>query len=109
MDEPWRSKSSRKPAFTANVRKNGGFFKPAIDAVPAVPLEATMLKNEPEIYEKLVATVKNNGTFGPNSYYRNHKVNAEWTKEAVNNGDLKFPFLFIGAEYDTICDVVNDP
>jgi len=97
------SEGYRKPAFTATMRKDGGWFGGA-DKAPHIDLENTMLKGHEAIYKKLVDTVKNNGTAGPNSYYLNHDVNPAYTEKSVNGGILNMPVLFIEAKWDHICD-----
>jgi soluble epoxide hydrolase/lipid-phosphate phosphatase len=92
-----------KPAFTATIRKDGGWFG-LEDKAPYFELDESLLKGHQAIYEKLVETVKKNGSSGPNSYYLNHDVNAVYTETSVNGGVLNMPVLFIEAKWDHICD-----
>jgi soluble epoxide hydrolase/lipid-phosphate phosphatase len=94
-----------KPAWTALVRKSGGWFGKA-ESAPHVDLDNTSLKDIPDVYEKLVQGVKKNGTFGPNAYYRNQEHNKAYAKESLNGGVLDLPVLFIGAKWDSVCDTV---
>ncbi|KAH8602026.1 Alpha/Beta hydrolase protein [Bisporella sp. PMI_857] len=92
-----------KVGWTASLRKVGGWWGSA-DSAPEVDIKNTMLENEPEIYEKLCDTIKNNGTQGPNAYYLNHDVNYKYSQNLPNEGVLTMPVLFIGAKWDQVCD-----
>ena len=50
------------------------------------------------------SALKRNGFFGPDSWYMNHKPNAVYAREAVNDGYLDMPVLLLEAEYDYTCD-----
>ncbi|KIW06025.1 uncharacterized protein PV09_03204 [Verruconis gallopava] len=94
-----------KPSMTAFTRANGGWFK---NGIPDIPLEMTVLNGHPDILEALVRTVTMNGMQGPDDYYRNFELNAEYTKSPKNGGVLSFPVLFIGATYDSILDTTTN-
>jgi len=49
----------------------------------------------------------NDGWFGPDSYYMNHAANADYAAQAVNEGRLDMPVLFIGAQYDYTCETIS--
>lgn len=92
-----------KPAFTALMRKTGGWFG-GLDSAPETPFETSLLAHDKGMYERLVAEFERNGFEGPNAYYLNHDVNQVYSKEVPNDGYLHFPVLFIEAKWDTICD-----
>lgn len=92
-----------KPARTANMRAAGGWWGKE-DAAFNIGVESTLLKDEPEILEKLADTLRKNGSFGPNAYYLNHDVNTAYSMKSVNGGVLEMPVLFIGARFDATCD-----
>lgn len=92
-----------KPAFTAVMRKTGGWWGGRPEA-PETPLETTLLKDDVGMYERLVAGFEKNGFEGPNAYYLNHEINKEYARKAPNEGYLHFPVLFIEARWDSICD-----
>jgi pimeloyl-ACP methyl ester carboxylesterase len=96
-------KGKGKPSRTATVRKAGGWFGGASEA-PDVPLDTDVL-NEEEL-NTYVASLERNGFFGPDSYYVNHERNAAYAREAVNDGKLDMPVLFLHGEYDYTCETV---
>jgi soluble epoxide hydrolase/lipid-phosphate phosphatase len=97
-----------KPSyFTATLRKNGGWFGPA-DSAPDIDIGNTLLKNSPDVYDKLVATIRENGTQGPNAYYLNHETNIKYEEKSANGGVLEFPVLFVGGKFDHVCDTATN-
>lgn len=93
-----------KPARTADVERDGSWFGGIPKPPPAasVPWEATNV--DEEMLAELTEAFTNTGFFGTNAYYMNHKSNREYnTKQAVNNGVLNFPVLFIEAKWDAVC------
>ena len=103
-----------KPAITANVVKDGGWFGgPSVSPEPPpksqVPYGTSTLDAlESGDVQELEEAMEKTGFFGANAYYMNHKANREWIlKNSVNDGVLEMPVLFIEAKYDTSCDTVN--
>lgn len=94
----------RKPAFSAMMRKMGGWFGSPTAGAPDVPLEATLFAQDEPAYERMVAEFQKNGFEAPNDYYRNFDKNSEYLAKAPNGGRLAFPVLFIGAQWDSIVD-----
>jgi pimeloyl-ACP methyl ester carboxylesterase len=93
-----------KPAVTAAVRANGGWFGPARRA-PDVPLDTRVLSEaDAEIYVEALAR---NGFFGPNSWYMNAAANLAFAKRAQANWTLKMPVLFLHGRYDYVCATVG--
>lgn len=94
-----------KPAFTAYVRKNNGWFEGG--EAPDVPIDTDIIEEaELDIY---AGGLQKNGFFGPNSWYVNHQANAEYAATAENNGNLDMPVLFIEAEEDSVCKTLGVP
>ena len=53
------------------------------------------------------AALDRNGFFGPDAWYMNHEANAEYSREAVNDGRLDMPVLFLHGRYDYTCQSVE--
>ena len=93
-----------KPARTAFVRKDGGWFG-GRPAAPDLPIDPDVLSDaELNTY---VAALTRNGFFGPNSWYVNGEENTAYLDKSVNNGRLDMPVLFLHAEYDYTCETVS--
>lgn len=91
-----------KPAFTAQVRRNGGWFGP-LDEAPDLPRDDDVVTEEDlRIYAEALAR---NGFFGPDSYYMNHATNATYGQRG--SATLELPVLFLGARYDYVCETVT--
>ena len=91
-----------KPAFTSQVRRNGGWFGP-LNAAPDLPRDADVVTEEDlQVYAE---ALRRNGFFGPDSYYMNHTANAAFG--ALGSATLDMPVLFIGARYDYVCNTVT--
>ena len=93
-----------KPARTATIRKNGGWFGAAGQA-PDVPRDTDVITEaELSIY---VAALERNGFFGPDSWYMNHQRNLAYAAESVNAGKLTMPVLFLHGRYDFVCETID--
>lgn len=80
------------PAFTAAVRRNGGWFGP-LNAAPDLPRdEDVVTEQDLQIYAD---ALRRNGFFGPDSYYMNHAANAVLVAGAPEL--LALPVLFLHA------------
>ena len=91
-----------KPAFTSQVRRNGGWFGP-LNAAPDLPRDADVVTEEDlRVYAEALGR---NSFFGPDSYYMNHAANAAYG--ALGSETLHMPVLFIGARYDYVCNTVT--
>jgi pimeloyl-ACP methyl ester carboxylesterase len=93
-----------KPARTAFVRKDGGWFG-GRPAAPDLPLDTDVL-TEAEL-NTYVAALTRGGFHGPDSWYMNHTANQTFQDSSVNDGRLGMPVLFLHAEYDYICETVS--
>lgn len=93
-----------KPSRTAYVRKDGGWFG-GRSAAPDLPLDTDVL-TETEL-DSYVAALTRNGFHGPNAWYMNHEANQAWQSEAVQDGRLDMPVLFLHGAYDYTCETVD--
>jgi pimeloyl-ACP methyl ester carboxylesterase len=93
-----------KPSRSAMVRRNGGWFGGA-GAAPDVPRDGGVL-TEADLH-RYVAALQRNGFFGPDSWYMNHARNVAYASEAVNDGRLEMPVLFLHGAYDYTCETVT--
>jgi pimeloyl-ACP methyl ester carboxylesterase len=93
-----------KPAFTASIRANAGWFG-GKSAAPDMPRDALLLtEGDVDIYTE---ALKRNGFAGPSSWYVNGEANAAYGKASVNQSRLDMPVLFLHAIYDDICQTVT--
>jgi pimeloyl-ACP methyl ester carboxylesterase len=95
-----------KPAFTATVRANGGWFG-AATAAPDLPRDADVL-TETDL-DTYVEALTRNGFTGPDSWYVNFEANAAYSRKSVNGGRISMPVLFLHGEYDYTCQTVTGP
>lgn len=94
----------KQPAFTASIRRNGGWFGPAAEA-PEMPRDSDVI-SEADLCA-YAAALQRNGFSGANAYYMNHAANAAYGKSVRNDGFLDMPVLFLGARYDYVCETVE--
>ncbi|MEM7407663.1 MAG: alpha/beta fold hydrolase, partial [Pseudomonadota bacterium] len=88
----------------AKIRRDGGWFGGAAEA-PDLPLEGGVLnETDLSIYAEALSR---NGFFGPGSWYMNHARNVEYAAEAVNEGRLDMPVLFLLGQYDYTCECID--
>jgi pimeloyl-ACP methyl ester carboxylesterase len=92
-----------KPARTARVRQDGGWFGGSGRA-PEVPLDTGLLTEED--LDRYAGALQTNGFFGPDSWYMNGARNVEFARRAPNGGAISMPVLFLHAEYDYVCETV---
>lgn len=95
-----------KPARTATVIQDGGWFGGSNAELPDVPLSRTVL--DEELYEELLDSQRRNGFFGANAYYLNHPANAVYAAESEKGRILNMPVLFIDAKYDSVCPTTGE-
>ena len=93
-----------KPARTALVRANGGWFGPQ-NTAPEVPRDAALLSEADE--DCYVAALERNGFFGPDSWYMNAEPNSAFAARAKANWRLTMPVLFLHAAYDYVCETID--
>jgi pimeloyl-ACP methyl ester carboxylesterase len=90
-----------KPARTASIRANGGWFGPE-NMAPNLPRDASVLTEEDE--HRYVEALARNGFFGPDSWYMNGAANTSFAERVKSNWALPMPVLFLHAAYDYICE-----
>jgi pimeloyl-ACP methyl ester carboxylesterase len=93
-----------KPARTAYVRANGGWFGTQ-NAAPGVARDPAVLSEEDE--HRYVAGLERNGFFGPDSWYMNGIANAAFAERARANWRLAMPVLFLHGAYDYVCETID--
>ncbi|KAF2212940.1 hypothetical protein CERZMDRAFT_40114 [Cercospora zeae-maydis SCOH1-5] len=105
------AQSLGKPAITANVTADGGWFGGAEKPDPKmkhIPIENLCI--DEETYKELVEAMERTSFYGADAWYSNHEANRKYFfDDAKNDGYLKMPTLFIGARYDTVCDTFTSP
>ncbi len=94
----------KQPAFTATIRRNGGWFGPTAEA-PDMPRDSDVV-SEADLCA-YAAALKRNGFYGANAYYMNHQANAAYGESVCNHGFLDMPVLFLGARHDYVCETVE--
>lgn len=93
-----------KPAFTALIRRQGGWFG-GTGRAPDVPMDADLL-TEADL-AAYAAALERNGFFGPDSWYMNHDRNVAYSAKSINGGRLNLPVLFLHAANDLVCDTMG--
>jgi pimeloyl-ACP methyl ester carboxylesterase len=93
-----------KPARTAHVRRDGGWFGGAGRA-PDVPMDPAVLTEAD--CSAYVAALERNGFYGPDSWYMNHERNVAYAAQARDGSTLRLPVLFLHGAYDTVCETMT--
>ena len=98
-----KAEAQGKPTHTAFVRQQNGWFRGA-DEAPDIPRDPDVVTDaDLEVYAEALGR---NSFFGPCSYYMNHDANRAYMAEAVNEGRLEMPVLFLHGRYDYTCETV---
>lgn len=92
------------PSMSAGIRAGGGWFG-GVDEFPDLPMDPDVVTEADLRF--YAAALDRNGFFGPDAWYMNHEANAEYGREAVNDGRLDMPVLFLHARYDYTCETVE--
>jgi pimeloyl-ACP methyl ester carboxylesterase len=92
-----------KPAFTASIRRNGGWFGGG--PWPDLPRDGDVLTEQD--METYIAALTKNGFFGPDAWYMNNERNAGYAGRAKSGGKLSMPVLFLHGAYDTTCETMT--
>jgi pimeloyl-ACP methyl ester carboxylesterase len=92
-----------KPAFTAGVRKRGGWFGDG--PWPDLPRDEDVITEQD--LEAYTAALTKNGFFGPDAWYMNNERNGAYAKRAKNDGKLAMPVLFLHGAYDYTCETMT--
>jgi len=92
-----------RPAFTASIRRQGGWFGGG--PWPDLPRDGDVLTEQD--LEAYTAALTKNGFFGPDAWYMNNEANGAYAKRAANGGRLAMPVLFLHGAYDTTCETMT--
>ncbi|ETI22465.1 hypothetical protein G647_06540 [Cladophialophora carrionii CBS 160.54] len=102
-----------KPAYTAHVLKNGGWFGGGGGgpdaAPPQIPLAETLLSED--MLRAMVAAFddEGGGFWAPTAYYLNHDANLKWCEDwSVNDGVVSVPVLFVECLADVVAGTYNN-
>lgn len=93
-----------KPARSAEIRRQGGWFGPAGKA-PSLPRDPAVITEQD--LAAYVAALASSGFSGPNSWYMNDARNGEYARRAKNGGRIELPVLFLHADYDYTCETIQ--
>ncbi len=96
-------RSVGKQSRTASVRKNGGWV--GSNGFPDFPRDPAVITEQD--LDAYTAALTRNGFFGPDSWYMNHKVNADYARRVPNGGKLAMPVLFLHGAYDLTCETMT--
>jgi len=96
--------SKGKPARTAFVRAQGGWFGPGQGA-PAMARDPAVLTEQDE--HAYVAALERNGFAGADSWYMNGPANEAYALRAREHWPLQMPVLFLHAEFDAVCETLQ--
>ncbi len=95
-----------KPALLSKVRREGGWFG-GTGVAPNPPRDERVI-TESDLHA-YASAYERTSFFGTDSLYMNHAANARYASEALNDGYIDMPVLFLEAAYDYTCDCVNSP
>ncbi|KIX95444.1 uncharacterized protein Z520_08961 [Fonsecaea multimorphosa CBS 102226] len=100
-----------KPAFTANVVKDGGWFGGA-ESLPETETETEEELGDSlvddDTHKSLVEAFSTGGFWSPTAYNLNDDVNLQWCEDwSVNEGVVSVPVLFIEALNDAVAGTYN--
>jgi pimeloyl-ACP methyl ester carboxylesterase len=90
-----------KPTPLASIRAQGGWF-PAESEAPPIGASETLLP--PADREVMLAAFARNGFSGPCAWYLNDGPNIAFAGETPDYGRISLPALFLGGQWDTVCD-----
>lgn len=93
-----------KPARSAAIRANGGWFG-ATRRAPTMPRDEALLSQAD--FDELVAAFRSTGFAGAGAWYMNDAANLAYAAEAPRFGRLMLPALFLHATRDAVCDTVH--
>lgn len=98
------AKEKGRPALTARISRDGGWFGGAGRA-PDLPRDPAVLSQDD--LERYVAAFTATGFFGADAWYVNAGANVRYASRAQDGGVLRMPVLFVHATYDSICETVD--
>jgi pimeloyl-ACP methyl ester carboxylesterase len=93
-----------KPAPTASVRANGGWFGGA-GVAPNLPRDPAVLDaGDLAVYAD---ALRRNGFAAPCAWYLNGRANVDYGRQSLDGGRLGMPVLFLHGAYDYTCQTVT--
>ncbi len=98
------AKEKGRPALTARISRDGGWFGGAGRA-PDLPRDPAVLSEDD--LDRYAAAFAATGFFGPDAWYVNADANLRYAARAPGGGVLRLPVLFLHAAYDSICETVD--
>ncbi len=93
-----------KPALTARVTRDGGWFG-GTGRAPDLPRDPAVLSEDD--LARYVFAFARTGFAGPDSWYLNPDRNMAYAARVADGGALRLPVLFLHAAYDAICETVD--
>ncbi|KIW91327.1 uncharacterized protein Z519_08223 [Cladophialophora bantiana CBS 173.52] len=99
-----------KPAATAKVLKDGGWFGgaeslPEADGEDEEPGESLL---DEDTQKNLVKALSQDGFWAPSAYFLNHDVNLQWCEDwSINEGVISVPVLFVETLNDPVAGTYN--
>ncbi|TBU86314.1 alpha/beta hydrolase [Pseudomonas dryadis] len=102
--QPGNPEAVGKPAFTATLRQDQGWFGPNHRAPQVAPDFAMIPQDD---YELFVSAFSQTGFAGVNAWYLNDAANIAYAAEARNFGHLDMPVLFFHGAFDVVCETIN--
>lgn len=94
-----------KPARTATIRRDGGWFGGA-GRPPDLPRDPAVLATDAELH-RYAAALRRNGFAGPCAWYMNHAGNQAYAAAAPRGGRLAMPVLILHAAHDQVCETID--
>ena len=98
------AKEKGRPALTARITRDGGWFGGAGRA-PDLPRDPAVLSEED--LDRYAAAFASTGFSGADAWYVNSERNLAYAARAVDGGVLRLPVLFLHAAYDSICETIE--
>jgi pimeloyl-ACP methyl ester carboxylesterase len=98
------AKEKGRPALTARISRDGGWFGGAGRA-PDLPRDPAVLSEDD--LERYAAAFTATGFFGADAWYVNADANVRYAARALDDGVLRMPVLFLHATYDSICETID--
>ncbi len=102
--QPGKPTDVDKPAPTASLRRQGGWFGPT-HIPPALPRDTNLLPQDD--FDFLVATFQQTGFLPAAAWYLNDAANLGFAAQAKNFGRIDMPALFVHAEYDPVDETIR--
>ena len=93
-----------KPTPLASIRAQGGWFPPGRTPPATAPGRTLLAAGDRAV---MLAAFARNGFSGPCAWYLNDRANIAYAAEARDYGRVALPALFLGGQWDTVCDTAH--